>query len=320
MARDRCVGCHEPGHAGDGGIGCVTCHAAVGNRSEQDAELVVELAAPLAGPIADAAPTDAHGSRQGEFLTSASLCLTCHEVTGPALFVEPTRAEYEASFAPGEGLTCADCHMPARDDGPWVEGGATRPRTDHRFIGFDPPWGASAAEAADAAKRTRALLAVALDLELLEDDLEPGESGAFTIALTNSGAGHAVPTGVALLREIWIELRLIDATDATIVHLGALDAGGRPIGQASPLELGDQPLADGAPIAVPTDADDLLRRALAPDERREVRVATDLGVPPIRAEATLRARAIRADTMIALGLEGRLDELPVHQVETASAP
>ena len=125
---------------------------------------------------------------------------------------------------------------------------------------------------------------------------------------------------MALLREIWVEVRLIDGTDATILHLGALDDDGHLVAPVSPLEIGDQPLVDGVPTAVPTEADDLQRRALAPDERREVRVATDFGVPPIRAEATLRARAIRADTMVALGLGDRLHELPVHDVETAAAP
>ena len=35
-ARERCVDCHAPAHGGDDGIGCVSCHAAVGNTAERD--------------------------------------------------------------------------------------------------------------------------------------------------------------------------------------------------------------------------------------------------------------------------------------------
>ena len=312
VARDRCVSCHAPGHASDGGVGCVTCHAAVGNEAEEDARLVVNLDAPLGGPIADALPTEAHGSRESPFLSSASLCNTCHTVTGPGVFVEPTSEEYAASFAPSEGLTCVDCHMPELDDGPWVEGGPDRPRRSHAFVGFDPPWGADAATRADAAQRTRTLLATAIDLEVV-----PLPATGFTVRVTNDGAGHAVPTGVALLRELWVELTLHDADGETLATWGHLDADTLPTGAPSPLDFGDLALdATGAPVDDPTAAVELDRRALAPGETREA----EIGAPPgARLVARLRGRTARARTMIALGLEDRLDELPIHDVKSAEA-
>lgn len=42
-------------------------------------------------------------------LRSASLCGTCHEVTGPGVFQEPTTTEFRA--ASQDDAACASCHF-----------------------------------------------------------------------------------------------------------------------------------------------------------------------------------------------------------------
>src|SRR5204862_829043 len=109
---------HTPEHSPDAGIGCVSCHAAIGNHATRDGMLAVDLDVPLSGPFADAEPTEAHGSRSDGFLISPDLCGTCHELTGPNLVNEPTLTEFQASPQASAGLTCIDCHMPRTEERP----------------------------------------------------------------------------------------------------------------------------------------------------------------------------------------------------------
>ncbi len=309
-ARQRCESCHEPGHAPDGGIGCVSCHAAVGNRETADGQLHVDLTAPIGGPFADASPSEAHGSRRSPFLGAPDLCGTCHEVTGPELFVEPTFAEFHASPAAAAGATCQSCHMPALAPGPAVPGGATRALASHAFVGFDPPWGASESEASAAASATRELLAAALQLDARAVPAESGEGAAFEVSLAHGAAGHAVPTGLGMVRDIHVEVTVTDAT-------------GDPLLEESPssLRLGDQPVdAAGAPVALPTQAHKVEHRRLQPGEVRRVRVAVaGPGSGPFSLQARLLARAVRPDVIAALELEAVAWEIPTHLVHTAEA-
>lgn len=283
-SRERCVACHQPGHGGDASVGCVSCHGAVGNRGEFNGALEIDLDAPLAGP-SPAAHQDAHRTAPRPLLTSASLCGTCHEVHGPGLLEEPTLTEYRASPFAAED-SCLSCH---RTPGPDL----------HRFLGVDPPWGAPPAEAARAAEESRKLWARALHMEVIY------KSGKTLVRLENRGAGHAVPTGVVFLRDVWVDAFWEDAAGTRfevprLMELGAL------------LERG------GQPVALVTDADRVTPRGLAPGEGREVEVPGPQGArAPLRLVATLKARAVRASAMSALGLEREDAQVPELHIATA---
>lgn len=299
VARDRCVSCHAPGHGGDEAIGCVSCHAAVGNRGEQNAALVVDLDAPLVGPFSDADPTAAHGTTTRTLLRSAVLCGTCHEVRGPGLLDEPTLSEHRGSPQAESGTSCVDCHMRALDAEP-VALGATRarPRREHRFVGVDPAWGGSAEDAARAEVDARELLASALTISIRRVDAAHAE-----VLLQNVGAGHDLPTGAAFLRDIWVDVDVIDAR-------------GRAFELPRVIELGTRMLRDDHEVALVTDADRLEPRGIAPGASR----AAVLEIPadatlPVRVEAAVRARAVRADTLQALSLPS----LPVLEVAAAQS-
>ncbi len=288
FARSRCEGCHAPGHGGDESIGCVTCHAAIGNHAGRDGQLAVDLAVPIAGPLADPERTAAHGSRPGDFLASPSLCGTCHEVTGPGLFVEPTLSEFRASPEAAIGQGCIDCHMPAAGERRLTaEAMRERPVRSHHFVGFDPPWDASAEEAEEAAAETRTLLGTALSLAATRD----GE--AVEIVVANVGAGHAVPTGATFLRDLWVDVE----------HDGVVVA-------PRVLAIGDRPMRAGAPVALVTEADSIAHGALAPRAEAQARVA----IPRSAVEVVLRGRAIGVEVLAALGLEELADRVPTLEI------
>lgn len=284
-AKARCVACHAPGFGGDDGIGCVACHGAVGNRGARDGALVVSVDAPLAGPRA--LSNAAHRVEPRPLLRSAQLCATCHEVTGPTLLDEPTHTEFAATrFAAADD--CVGCHVDTR--------GGT-----HRLVGVDPPWGLGPVEAAQASERSRALWAKALSLSV-----EEGPAG-LQVRLENTGAGHAVPTGATHLRDVWVDVEVVDAR-------------GERVEVPRALSLGAELSRGGQPVALVTDADRVTPRGLAFSEARVVPVEGPPGAArPLRVTARLWARAVRPEGLDALGLGARADEVPALPVAVAEA-
>jgi hypothetical protein len=292
-ARARCVGCHSPQHGSDETVTCVSCHAAVGHRGASDARLVVDLDAPIVGPFDDA--DSPHATRTSGLLGSSELCASCHEVSGPGLFVEHTGSEHLDAVRATAAPSCAACHLARIDDGPIASGGVDRARHDHRFVGLDPRWGASDEELLRSRDDSRALLDDALELRVSRD------GDVIVVALENVGAGHAVPTGVSFLRDVWVDVELThdDGTTDVIARV---------------LELGDVPMHGETRVALPTDADHIEERRLQPFEIRSVA----LDAPDVHATARLRFRAIREDALAALGVPAR--ESPIVDVNTASEP
>jgi hypothetical protein len=277
-ARARCVACHQPGFGGDDAIGCVACHAAIGNRGEANGALVVDLEAPLASRSL-ARTLEPHALAPRGLLRSASLCGTCHEVHGPGLLDEPTLSELRA--ADPQADDCLGCHAGA---------------STHQLRGVDADWGA---RAAGAQETTQKLWAQAFTLSL------EARGATATLRLENSGTGHAVPTGVSALREVWVDLEARDA-DGVRVQLPRV------------MVLGARAEREGREVPLLTDASHLVARSLAP---RQV-LTLDWSAPPtLRAPltltATLRARALRSDTLAALGLSALDAQVPTHEVATA---
>ena len=235
FARDTCEGCHAPGARGDAGldpddIGCVSCHAAVGDHGASDAALAVDLSQPLSGPLGAAAGvTDAHTSVDRGFLTSPDLCGTCHEVTGPGLLFEDTLGEYLSSPSAEAGLGCVDCHAPLVPDRPSTPDTPARASHDHRFVGV--------------AER---LLGVD---DLLPDALALIVTGT-GVTVTNLAGGHSVPTGVSWLRDVWVD---VDGRSAPLLRLGDQPlADGVPVALITDAdEVRPGGLAAGASITVP---------------------------------------------------------------------
>ena len=68
-----------------------------------------------------------------------------------------------------------------------------------------------------------ALLRKAAELAL---DLQQADDWRVTVSVTNSGAGHKLPTGAADLRQVWLEITLRDASGLAVWQSGGLDAYG----------------------------------------------------------------------------------------------
>ncbi|MFO0548598.1 MAG: hypothetical protein U0271_09435 [Polyangiaceae bacterium] len=299
-ARKRCDACHKPKHSPDEHVSCVSCHDALGNVEPRDGKLIVDLGRPPAGPLgSDGGP---HGARPAGFLADAELCLTCHEVTGPVHFVESTAAEYSAFRAGGGEESCIDCHMPALAEGPAADGGPSeRSLRDHTFVGLRAAWGADEAARDERAEASRAMLERALTLTAESDN------GALRVRFSNSGAGHAVPTGVAALRRIWVRIEFLDERDVVLSAYGDVDADGRVLHE-SPLVLGVFGEGASGPVTLLVDATSMRSSTLSPGEARDATVPIPTGA--MKARVAILARAHTMESLDALGLSVRAPEVP----------
>lgn len=124
----------------------------------------------------------------------------------------------------------------------------------HRFEGASP-----------------ALLARALELAVTSSE----------VRLTNVGAAHAVPTGQLGLREVWVDVTVIDDSGAVHEFSRALDL-----------------TADLGGADVFTEADTLVPHGLAANETRVFPISGSAA----RVSARLYFRSVRATTARALGL------------------
>ena len=151
------------------GITCAACHVRNG---------VIE------GPNEDVqAP---HPTRHSPRFRTTDICFTCHQVpSGPFQFYNggpcSTFPEFEAGPYYKRGMICQDCHMPSIERPPIISGGPVRQGRQHLWRGG----------------HSLEMLKQAVTIELTPDQpsLQPGQTANFTLRLTNSGAGHKIPTG-----------------------------------------------------------------------------------------------------------------------------
>lgn len=225
---DFCIKCHAPmavrlGLTKDGldvgdappwalGVTCVFCHTVDAVQGTHSAQLTIAADGVLRGAIRDPSPRSPHGSSYSplhdrERRDSASLCGTCHDIVTPSgVKIERTHEEWLGSLysKPG-GLTCGQCHMPARQaPAADMDGMPVRTVHDHAMPGVDV-----ALTAFNDVPTARAEVQALLDHTLIAKlCVKPAGGGAAAeVTLDNAFAGHAFPSGAVQDRRAWVELR-----------------------------------------------------------------------------------------------------------------
>jgi hypothetical protein len=189
------------------GVTCSFCHQAVGlaGKPANTAHLV-ETDGVRRAQLKD--PQAPHPAAYSEFHTSAEICGGCHNVDHPinGVHLEATYTEWLESPYAAEGIVCQDCHMSVEPGtiGPTRgQAAAGGPERDNiykmTFVGGQVALGP--AEVATARLKSAATIALEID-----DILAPGEETSLTVTITNSGAGHYLPTGLTEVRQMWLEV------------------------------------------------------------------------------------------------------------------
>jgi hypothetical protein len=217
----RCTACHSPvSFANDralatsagvtdpslAGVTCDLCHTIVGyeGRAPQNGNFVVSPGPRKYGPFRR---DGSHHGAYSELHTKSELCGTCHEaVNAHGVRVKATFTEWKASAFARKGVQCQDCHM--SKDGVLVGGGrydSGRASLDalsnapdreriwsHRFPGIH-----SGAPVEGA---------VGLRLSDVPPAVTAGRPFTLFVTVDNSRTAHALPTGSADLRLLWLEV------------------------------------------------------------------------------------------------------------------
>jgi len=238
------------------GVSCDVCHsvaasAGVGNGSFilQPGDASKNEYGVKYGPRRDSrSPT--HGTAYSELHTRSELCGMCHDV-GHAHNIMPIESTYSewrtGPYNTGDPETsthCQDCHMRQNPEHA-ATGSTTLPDTpgfaapeflgakqrehvwQHYFIGGNFVVTALLGNE-QAAKMAQHRLEHALTVEVLapKDGLNRQSLGTLRVKVTNSGAGHYLPTGLTYVREMWIHLKVTDAKGEVLHESGYLDEAG----------------------------------------------------------------------------------------------
>jgi hypothetical protein len=188
------------------------------------------------GPFDDAEP-DFHDAEYSQLHTDSRICGTCHNVKHVAFGtdLETTYTEWENSpyNQPGTKahVSCQGCHMYQRpgipatgstdrplNPGPAADYTEERPHIfTHYFVGGNS--GVTRASGFDdKAKMAEERLKHAAEIAMTTKD---GAPETVVVSVTNSGAGHDLPTGLGDLRQVWIQLVLTNP-DGSIAFASGL--------------------------------------------------------------------------------------------------
>ena len=349
-----CSGCHaplavatgeipggEPTFLTDEGVTCDACHTVKGVGEVHaggggNASLLLDDGETRYGPFADASPNPIHPSAASGVHDKAEFCSACHTLVHPhnGLVIENTYEEWRKGPYAAAGIRCQDCHMrtveqaievartmkPLRVPGKTTVDLEPRPNVyAHLFTGANVNaelTGASAHHAAEAEKRLKSAAVVELGLP---EAAAPGTEVSLEVRVTNVGAGHAIPTSITELRQVWIDLRVTDAAGGEVFRSGAIDADGRvdPGAVMYHAVLVDE---KGEVTYLPWRAARMVKEKLIPPKETVVeRFAVPLpeGVRgPLAVRAVLRYRSAPQDVMDELFGKGKY---PIRIVDMAEA-
>jgi hypothetical protein len=230
------------------GVTCVVCHTTAGEAHTGGAALsafqhALRPGRSYSGSIDEPVGNAFHRStRSVEFAAPERLCQSCHSVVydrdgdgriekGKDLVLQDLFSEWQAYRATG-GAHCIDCHMLELPSGraaetaliPFEQDEEAPPRQlrSHRFIGPDFPLDLPAVRDAGRAER-EALLRRAATLTLSTNPVAISDGKLrVRLSVANTGTGHNLPGGFAFVRQMWLELKLLDAQGRLIVGSGVI--------------------------------------------------------------------------------------------------
>lgn len=243
------------------GVQCDFCHTVAGTNYERsqinlphNASFVLKPGNVKFGPLQDC-NTSFHDSRFSELHTSSTFCGCCHNMYLPDSDLDIIRTfnEWASSIYAQKNITCQDCHMmptgiaaevadrfnkPKNPGRAAIVGGKMRESVHvHRFVGGSLIMEkGTRSNVQDKEIKRRLKGATQLKLKMLKNE---SKKGIYTLEVTviNERAGHNIPTGMAGLRQLWLEVMITDTDGNEIIHYGShnddgvLGEGARFIGR-----------------------------------------------------------------------------------------
>ena len=259
-----CTGCHTPIGLTTGqidtqevrspdkttplaGVDCESCHNISARTGIDNGAYVLTPNAhgrPTKFGPRDDAISPYHDTVYSSLHVRSDFCGTCHNVTHPVTGVpiERTYDEWQESPYNLASEECQDCHMAPFRGKAAIMGPDRDAVASHWFSGGNVTVLEHFGEK-EAAERSRTMLRSAGRIDILStpDSVQPGQMVTVQVKVTNSGAGHKLPTGFPEGREVWIDFQVMDKNGKEIYRLGKIEDGHTESGTKNfKVHLGDK--------------------------------------------------------------------------------
>lgn len=223
---------HTVSEISEKGISCDFCHTVNASSGTGNGSFASSPGRIKKGPFKDSNYSTFHSTAYSDLHTGAEFCGVCHDVVHPfnGLALENTYTEWKEGPY-NETTPCQHCHMTpgvtkfVPNPGRAAEGGPVRENIfTHYFVGGNamlPGMVGSAEHERLAKERLRSAAKLEIeDIRLVNDNVN------LTVKVTNTGAGHKIPTGLTEARMIWLDVNVRDASGNTIFRSGGQDENG----------------------------------------------------------------------------------------------
>ncbi len=214
------------------GVSCDFCHTVNASSGIGNGAFVSSPGKVKYGPFNDSNYSVFHATAYSELHTRAEFCGMCHDVYHPFnnLTIENTYTEWKESPY-NETTPCQHCHMTPgvtefkQNPGRAAAGGPVRDHIfTHYFVGGNAMIpGLLGSPEHEKLARERLQAAATLEIQSVE---KTNDTITLKVRVTNSGAGHKLPTGLTEARMIWLDIDVRDSSGNQIFRSGEMDGDG----------------------------------------------------------------------------------------------
>ncbi len=230
------------------GVSCVGCHSITKATSKGNSSFSLGLAKRkrylfegenskvkrwITNRLINANPQTHKEEYMRPLYKKSELCASCHDEFLPhsgrkvvTTFKQWQHSPYNDPKHPKKHKECIDCHMTYMQDGKFAPltgrsttGGALKKDIKvHYFAGGNHFLSGLKSKENESQSLQLLRTSAKLDASVKNDKL--------LIGVTNTGAGHKLPTGAADFRQLWLDVTLTDANGKTLISSGKLDKHG----------------------------------------------------------------------------------------------
>lgn len=214
------------------GVSCDFCHSVNASSGIGNGAFISSPGRIKRGPFNDSNYSTFHSTMYSDLHTKAEFCGMCHDVRHPfnGLALENTYTEWKEGPY-NETTPCQYCHMTPgvtkfeSNPGRAAAGAPIRENIfTHYFVGGNamlPGMLGSPEHERLANERLKSAAKLEIeDIGLINDSVN------LRLRVSNTGAGHKLPTGLTEARMIWLDIDVRDASGKTIFRSGGTDENG----------------------------------------------------------------------------------------------
>lgn len=247
-----CVSCHAPigwlaeevppvdgsglSEVSRQGVTCDLCHTITELTGLGNASFRVTPGNTKFGPLDDAINTPLHQSEFNRLFTQSEICGSCHQIVHPqnGLVLSATYDEWKESSFGSRRINCQDCHMTpgpgVTKPNPGVAATGAPKKREHTWTHYMTGNNVFAMRQAGfeghAAKAEENLKAAAALFLGVPEKLSPYQPARINVRVRNDGAGHYLPTGLSLYKDMWLEVIVTNEQGNVVFRSGTLDSNG----------------------------------------------------------------------------------------------